>query len=179
MSNEDTTPEFEQDVDQIEEEEVEEETEDEESEEESEDQTAEELEELRKKNAELVARLRRETKKKNKPTKTITRDEPEVLSRVERLELSEKKRQFGYLHGLSPDETDKIFQINPDPSEETLKDPFVKAGLQALRKQKRASDNMPSGSGVSGKASLGKDFKDLSPQEKQERYAKMMARHIK
>lgn len=118
----------------------------------------------------------RNKKKVEKPLEAKATKEPEdddLTARLSNLELSEKKRQFGHEHGLSPDETDKIFSINSNPNEETLKDPFVKAGLDALRRSKRVEENTPSSSAKSSFVSS-KKFKDLSPEEKQAEWESLM-----
>lgn len=65
---------------------------------------------------------------------------------VKELQLAEKKRQFGYEHGLSPEEADAVFKLTPNPTKEVLEDPFVKGGLASLRAKKRVAENTPSSS---------------------------------
>lgn len=104
--------------------------------------------------------------KKKQPLKTKAEPEADdIKADVAYLKQSEKKRQFGYEHSLSPEETDKIFQLNPNPTADTLKDPFVKAGLEAIRRNKRVEDNTPSSSAKSNPISS-KKFKDLPAHEK-------------
>lgn len=107
---------------------------------------------------------------KEKPAPLPTREEPvdEGLKKdVESLKSAEQKRQFGYAHGLSPEETDKVFQISGGkPTDETLKDPFVIAGLEALRAAKRVAANTP-GSSSGAKLYGGKPFNELSKADKQ------------
>lgn len=97
----------------------------------------------------------------------------EVVSRLSNLELAEKKRQFGYEHGLSPSQTDKVFALSQNPSKETLKDPFVKAGLDAIRRQERLANNTPSTSAKSGTIDR-KALKEATPEEKQKAFEKYM-----
>jgi len=70
---------------------------------------------------------------------------------VDSLALAEKKRQFGYENSLSPEETDAVFRINPSPTKETLKDPFVEGGLAKLKSMKRVENNTPGSSSRTGK----------------------------
>ena len=114
-----------------------------------------------------------ERRNKKKEVLTDKASNPDVDDRIANLELAEKKRQFGYENGLSPIETDKIFQLNQNPDESVLKDPFVKAGLKALRSQDRVSDNSPS---ISAKAQTlqNKDFGKMSKDEKQAEFTKYM-----
>lgn len=78
------------------------------------------------------------------PTKKDVPDD--IRKTVEQLSLAEKKRQFGYEHGLSPDETDAVFTFTPNPTKETLANPFVEGGLAKLRSKKRVDENTPSSS---------------------------------
>lgn len=91
----------------------------------------------------LSARLH---KAKPKPTSApITpATDGDVRATVASLALAEERRQFGYLHGLTPEETDQVFRANPKPTKEFLEDPFIKGGLQAIRAKKRAESNTPS-----------------------------------
>lgn len=156
-----------------------EETEEVEDDEESEDEESDESEDSVDWQAEAKkwkAIATRKKKKSDKPelkTKAEKPEDDEVTARLSSLETAEKKRQFGYEHGLSPEETDKIFQINPNPNAETLKDPFVKAGLEALRRNKRVEQNTPSSSAKSSSV-ISKKFKDLSPDEKNAEWQKLM-----
>lgn len=112
-------------------------------------------------------------KQKEKDSKPESEGDDELREKVNELSRAEEKRQFGYKHDLSPEEVDKVFSINSDPSEETLEDPFVKAGLQAIRKEKRVDENTPSSSAKQAPTSK-KDFKDLSKQEKNAEWQKYM-----
>lgn len=105
-----------------------------------------------------------------KEGQTVTKEkgesEEDLAERMKKLELSEQKRQFGHEHGLSPQEVDKVFQINPNPDKETLEDPFVKAGLQAIRSQNRTEQNTPSPSGSSPSVRPSKPLNEMTPQER-------------
>lgn len=100
----------------------------------------------------------------NLSTKAESPDD-DIRAEIESLKLAERKRQYGYEHGLSPLETDKVFQIDPDPSDKTLKDPFVKAGLQALRAKERVDKNTPSSS-AKRPIIQSKKFQEMSEAEK-------------
>lgn len=122
------------------------------------------------------------TKKKIKPINSnlnsklqdkAENPDEEVVSRLSNLELAEKKRQFGYENSLSPSQTDKVFALNQNPTKETLKDPFVKAGLDAIRRQERLENNTPSTSAKSGVLDRTK-LKDASPEEKQKAFEQYM-----
>ena len=95
---------------------------------------------------------------------------------VEKLALSDAKRVYGYENDLSPEETDKVFQLTGNkPSKEILEDPCVKGGLDAIRNKKRLSDNMPGTSTSSSSFAAGKDLDELKPAEKQAEFEKYMA----
>lgn len=90
-------------------------------------------------------------------------------TRLGKLELAEAKRQYAWENNLSPDETDRIFAITPQPSKKTLEDPFVKAGLEAIRAQRKVNEATPSPSGkfatIEGKP-LQEAIKDPKTREK-------------
>jgi len=92
-------------------------------------------------------------------------EDNDIRLTVKELQLAEKKRQFGYEHGLSPEEADAVFKLSPNPSKEVLEDPFVKGGLAALRAKKRVAENTPSSSTRSASFSI--NTKDNSPEAKQ------------
>lgn len=101
-----------------------------------------------------------------------------VKGTVAQLALAEKKRQFGYEHGLSPEETDKVFQLTGNnPTKEVLDDPFVKGGIETLRAKKKLAENTPS---PSVKSSLGgKEFQKLEKDEKQVKFEEHMADRLR
>jgi len=112
----------------------------------------------------------RNKKKKDINTKINSKLEtkaqsPDVTDRISNLELAEQKRQFGYEHGLSPVETDRVFSLDSEPSEKTLKDTFVKAGLKALREKAKLANNSPA---ISAKSSVLNrvKIKDMSTEDK-------------
>jgi hypothetical protein len=113
-------------------------------------------------------------KGKGKIKKTNQEDQsPELEGRIKNLETVENKRQFGYDNGLSPKETDYVFKFSGGkPTEKTLKDPFVKAGLEALRRTERIRDNTPD-SGQTFSAG-GKTWEQMTPAEKKVNFPEYM-----
>jgi len=110
------------------------------------------------------------------PTTTPTeKPADEVVVRLSKLELEAEKRQFGYAHGLSPEETDKAFafakgsDMKPD---EVLKDEFFKKGLDALRAQNGQAGNTPHTSRRLPKVE-GKTFNEMSDAERRKNWAKV------
>lgn len=89
----------------------------------------------------------------------------ELASQVEVLSLAERKRQFGHEHGLSPAETDAVFKVNPKPTAEDLKDPFIAGGVKAIRDKERQAKNTPGASNTSPLYG-GKKWEELTPAEK-------------
>jgi len=110
-----------------------------------------------------------------KPIKktAIANPEGDLRAEIEALKLAERKRQFGYEHNLSPKETDRVFQINAEPDADTLKDPFIKAGIEALRRQDRVANNSLAPSAKSGTFNP-KKFTKLSAQEKDAEFKRFM-----
>lgn len=109
------------------------------------------------------------------PKVETKKEEPEELgairATVSQLQLAEQKRQFGYEHGLSPEETDAVYKLNSAPTKETLEDPFVKGGLEAIRAKKRLADNTPGASRATSKFT---PDKDLTPAEKEKAFQEFM-----
>jgi len=118
----------------------------------------------------VLARAKKAEEALKKRTQQLPeKKEDDIHQTVQELKLAETKRQFGYEHGLSPEETDAVFRINPKPTKETLEDPFVKGGLQAIRAKKKVAENTPRSSHSTG-FSLPK--KELTPEEKQREFEK-------
>jgi len=80
------------------------------------------------------------------PKRELVEKTDDIRLTVKELQLAEKKRQFGYENGLSPEEADAVFKLTPNPTKEVLEDPFVKGGLASLRAKKRVAENTPSSS---------------------------------
>lgn len=119
----------------------------------------------------IAQRLAKKAKEVSQPETTQDLETPkkdvpdDIRKTVADLALAEKKRQFGYQHGLSPEETDAVFMFTPNPTKETLTHPFVEGGLAKLRSKKRVEENTPSSSSRSGTPFAVKA--DATPAEKQ------------
>jgi len=122
-------------------------------------------------NKRLYARAKlAESKLKEKDEKLPEKADDSLKETVAQLALSEKKRQFGFQNNLSPEEVDFVFQMSGgNPSKETLDNPFVKAGIESYRSEKRASNNIPSPS-RGGLTFQGKEFKDLTDDERRKAF---------
>lgn len=118
--------------------------------------------------------------KRSPITKTKTEPDNELVKTVERLELSDRKRQFGFENGLSPEETDYVFTFSANkPSKDTLEHPFVKAGIESLRKSKTVEMNTPSGSRSHSPLFGGKSYTELSEDEKRQQFEERMKGLVK
>lgn len=107
------------------------------------------------------------------PAKVDEKDE--VVARISKLETVEAKRQFGYAHGLSPEETDYAFAFakgmdkSPD---DILKDTFFQKGLDARRAEETQSNATPRPSSRLSKVE-GKTFEEMKPEERAKHWSKM------
>lgn len=127
------------------------------------------LAEVEAKNQKLYARLKKGEVKQAEPTTNKSEATDPTGERLSKLELAEAKRQFAWEHKLSPEETDKVFQITQHPTAETLKDPFIRYGLQGIRKMQRVSEATPSSSSR-GQTFNGKSFHELSEEDQKKNY---------
>jgi hypothetical protein len=108
----------------------------------------------------------------------IPKQEPkiddEIVKDVNYLKQVEAKRQFGFEHNLSPEETDYAFKFSGGkPTKEILEDPFFKGGLDSLRAKKRLEANIP---GSSSRSSVFSDkpFTELTPEERKKQFESKM-----
>lgn len=130
-----------------------------------------EVERERQAKRQMFARLK---KLETKPQLKNNTDFPEEVVRdITELKLAEKKRQFGYKHSLSPEETDKLFRFSGsgDP-EETLKDPFFQNALKESRRQRDIEEATPSVSSRSKKIE-GKTFEEMSRDDRKKNWGKI------
>ncbi len=108
------------------------------------------------------------------PKTTPEKPVDEVVTRLGKLELEAEKRQFGYAHELSPEETDKAFayakglEIKP---EDVLKDTFFQKALESHRSESRQSNATPRSSHRATKVD-GKTWNDMTPEEKSKNWNK-------
>jgi hypothetical protein len=112
------------------------------------------------------------------PKQDLTeKKDDDIRLTVKELQMAEKKRQFGYEHGLSPEETDAVFKLTPNPTKEVLEDPFVKGGLASLRAKKRVAENTPSSSSRSASFKLTKK-EEMSSDEKQKAFEEHISKRL-
>lgn len=146
-----------------------------------EEQPTESVEDLKAKlEAEAVARRQltaraKAAEEKNaqyEQKKQLKTEDTDIKSTVQSLKLAEDKRQFGYEHNLSPVEVDAIFKVNPNPTKETLEDPFVKGGLSAVRSKGKVENNIPRASRGNSPLASRKKLSEMTPNEKQDAFEK-------
>lgn len=130
-----------------------------------------ELEKERQAKRQIFARLKKQGKPhiKNNLAEDVVKD-------ISDLKLAEKKRQYGYKLGLSPEETDNLFRFagNEDP-EETFKNTFFQAALRESRKQQDIDEATPSVGNRSIKVD-GKTFKEMNEEERKANWPKITAK---
>jgi len=114
-------------------------------------------------------------KAKEKLSKNIIpKQEPkideDIVKDVTYLKQVESKRQFGFEHNLSPEETDYAFKFSSgNPTKEILEDSFFKGGLESLRTKKRLEANIPGSSSRSSVFSE-KSFNESSEDERKKAF---------
>lgn len=82
--------------------------------------------------------------------------------------LLERKRTFGYEHGLSPKQVNHVFRLTKRPTAKFLAKPHVKAAIEAIGSQEKVARNTPTGSGKRFRGGGGdKKWTDLKPEERQ------------
>jgi len=111
-----------------------------------------------------------EERKPEAETPKLKPDE-EIDKRLSSLENERAKHTFGYENKLSPKEVDHIFSVNPNNPEEALKDPFIKGGIDAVRKQDKVKEATPSSSRSSTVVS-GKSWNDVATSDDEQAKAK-------
>jgi len=91
-----------------------------------------------------------------------------VEKTLQETQLLERKRNFGYEHGLSPKQVNHVFRLTKRPTAKFLEKPHVKAAIEAIKSQEKIAKNTPSGSGKKFRSGGGdKKWTDLKPEERQ------------
>lgn len=113
------------------------------------------------------------------PTPQIHKEvEPELDSRLKKLEVSEQKRMFQHAHNLTPEEADHLFNyaqganVTPD---QALESPFIKTALDAFRNARKNDDATPRPSGRSPVVE-GKTFAQMTNDERRANFNKMFSK---
>jgi len=102
---------------------------------------------------------------------------PKLEETVAGLQLSEEKRSFGYTHKLSPEESDVVFSFakgNGIKPSEALNHSFVKAGIEAMR---RDNANAAATPGASHRAPVveGKTFGSMKSEDRRKNFGAVVA----
>jgi len=123
-------------------------------------------------NAQRKAQKAKLEKKNEIKSKQPIEETDDIKATVQELKLESQKRQFGYLHGLSPEETDHVFRINQNPTKELLDDPFIRGGLEAVKAKNKIQNATPSSSSVSSKKVDGKTWAEMTTEERKANFNK-------
>lgn len=97
----------------------------------------------------------------------------DIAKTVSELKVANEKRDFGYRHQLSPEETDTAFALahgKGKKPEDILADPFFKSGLDASRKAANVAAATP-GSSPRAPRVEGKTFKEMSAKDRERNFA--------
>lgn len=127
-------------------------------------------------NRKLYARTQK-PKESPKAQPTNSGVDKEVPEWGKQLQTESLKRQFGYENNLSPEETDAVFRINPRPTKDTLKDPFIKGGLDAIKRKNRVENATPSSSGRTATFN-GKQLHEMDDKEATKNYADVIKQAV-
>lgn len=118
-----------------------------------------------------AATLQRLLNKKSE--KTINKTNQDDYSQdIREIKQNLKIENFADEHNLTKAQAKKLFEVNPNPTADTLKDPFIAEGLKALARKDRISNAMPQGGRVSTVG--GKSFKEMNEDERRANYAKLL-----
>lgn len=131
---------------------------------------------LEAKNKQLYARLKKPTPEKPKLTQSPEGID-DIKATVSQLALKDKMLDFGLEHGLSRAEVNAVFKLNPNPTKETLEDPFVKGGLQAIRAKTSVQDATPGSSKRSPTVS-GKTFAEMTKEEREKNWSTIITKSV-
>jgi len=127
-----------------------------------------ETEKLRNKVAMLQRIL---NKKKAEP---IIKDN-EIQKDIAEIKFYRKVEVFAEENGLNKKQAEQVLKLYPNATAETLKDPFIKAGIDALARKERVAENTPRGSSTKSTTSS-KSYGQMTPEEKKEWYANRMGK---
>ena len=132
-----------------------------------------EAEKLAREKSDRIAAIRQRLL--NKKGKTITNDnKPNSDFTKDILEVRQalKVDAFAEENGLTKAQARKVFEINPNATAETLKDPFIAEGLKAIARKDRVDEATPQGGRVT--TVNGKTWKDMSEDERRANYKKVI-----
>lgn len=122
----------------------------------------------------IANRLKKKLSSQPITTKQEPKIDEELVQDVKVLKEEREKRQFGFEHNLSPQETDYAFKFsNGKPTKEILEDPFFKGGLESLRAKTRLEKNIP-GSSSRSSVFTEKPFTELTQEERKKQFESKM-----
>lgn len=120
-----------------------------------------------------AARRRKSSKNRDTSGQDDLRKDIDALKKSDaKRALLERKRTFGYEHGLSPKQVDFVFRTTKRPTAKYLQQPEIAAGLNAIKQGENVSQNTPSNNGRVFKNDKGKpkSWTELKPDERQSRF---------
>lgn len=129
-----------------------------------------ETEKLRNK----VAMLQRILNKKNQQP-IIKREDNEIQKDIAEIKFYRKVETFAEDNGLTKKQAEQVLKLYPNATAETLTDPFIKAGIDALARKDKVAENTPRGSSTKTTTSS-KSYGQMTPEEKKEWYANRMGK---
>lgn len=120
-----------------------------------------------------AATLQRLLNKKGKTiNKTDNKSNDDLSKDIMEVRQALKVDRFAEDNGLTKAQARKVLEINPNATAETLKDPFIAAGLDKIKRQDRVDDATPQGGRVT--TVNGKSWKEMSDDERKANYLKMV-----
>ncbi len=120
-----------------------------------------------------AAMLQRLLNKKDKTIIKTNKSDPTSISRdIEEIKLMRKIDTFAEDNNLTKSQAKKVFEINPNATAETLKDPFIAEGLKAIARKEKVEQATP-GAGRSSTVG-GKTFKEMTLEEREANFSKFI-----
>lgn len=126
-----------------------------------------EIEALKNRNAMLTRLLNKQNKAPQ--TKITSDNNSDIQKDIAELKFSNKVTTFADENGLTKKAAEHVLKLYPNATTETLQDPFVKAGIEALVRKERVVENTPRGGNSKSQAPT-KKLSEMTPEEKQAWY---------
>lgn len=127
-----------------------------------------ELEALKNRNA-MLTRLLKKQNKAPQP-KLTSENNSDIQKDIAELKFNNKIISFADEHNLSKKQAEQVLKLYPNATAETLNDPFVKAGIEALARKERVAENTPRGGNSKSQAPT-KPLSEMTQKEKEAWYA--------
>jgi hypothetical protein len=111
---------------------------------------------------------RRQAKREGKGGRTTTQTkslDPETLKDIAEIKFDKKVAKFADANDLSIAQAERVLKHNPNATAEDLKDPFIKAGIDAIGRRDRLERNSPKGKQTRS-ATPSKPLSEMTPAER-------------